>query len=343
MRLQDIAKKLKVSSSTVSRALNPATEHLISLPIRQKIQRFAAQAGFVPNRTARELVTGRAHAIGVILSTSFHSLFFADNLAKVLSGVYAALEESAAYGCKLVVLPRGKPFAEADQHVLRTGIDGLLISSQCDFSAKDLHGLASQLQERWKRPVVALNLEPQAGSRVSIVSFDNRTAAYQAVAWLAQKGHRNIGLISADNGSADVYERLKGCAQAFKDHRLPWPPAWRSEGDFSPAGGYQAALPLFQGRGPKPTALFCINDEMAIGAIRAVKALGLRCPQEVAVIGFDGLDAGEFLDPRLSTMRQPAEELARAGTKLLIDLIEGRQTAPVTLTLKAELVVRDSA
>jgi len=344
MTLLEIAAKLNVSPSTVSRALNPQMAGLISEPVRRKIQAYAAKTGYVPNKTAQELVRGRSQTIGVILSTSFNSLFFSDHLAKVQAGIHAVMETGTPYACKWVVLPRGKSLSEADQHVLSSGIDGLLISTICDFTAYKLQDLAYALEKRWKHPIVALNLTSNSSSGINTVSFSNRDAAYKAVRHLIQRGHENIGLIYADNGSADARERVAGYKKALSDHHVHVNSAWVERGDFSPQSGYQAAIELFNRKNAgKISALFCINDEMAIGAIRALKALRKRCPQDVAVMGFDGLTAGEYVDPRLSTIAQPSFEIARAGTQLVLDLIDGKETGPTHRTLPAELMIRDSA
>jgi DNA-binding LacI/PurR family transcriptional regulator len=334
---------MKVSHTTVSRALNPAKAHLISEPIRKKIQAYASRVRYVPNRTAQELVRGRSHTIGIILSTVFSSVFFSDYIAKVLSGIYAVLQENNEFGCKLIVLPRGSPLAESDTHILRTGIDGLLISSIGDFAAVEFERLARQLATRWNRPVVGLNMDCRPRRGLSVVSFSNREASREAVTHLIRKGHQRIALIWAENGSTDVRERIAGYREVLQEHRLVVEPELMVKGDFLTESGYRATLILMKADGPRPTAIFCINDEMAIGAMRALKALRLRCPEDIAVMGFDGLEIGKLLDPRLTTVRQPVKEIAQAGTKLLIDWLEGRQKGSVAIKIPAELVIRDSA
>jgi len=340
--LTEMASKLKVSHTTVSRALNPDKAHLISEPIRKRIQAYASRVRYVPNRTAQELVRGRSHTLGIILSTVFSSVFFSDYIAKVLSGIYAALQDNNRFGCKLIVLPRGSTLEESDAHILRTGVDGLLISSIGDFAAAQFERLARELAGRWKRPVVGLSMNCRPGRGLSVVSFSNREAAHEAVTHLIGKGHRRIGLIWAENGSEDVQERIAGYRDVLREHRLAIDPKLMVKGDFLTESGYRGTLALLK-EGRRPSAIFCVNDEMAIGAIRALKALRLRCPQDVAVMGFDGLDLGKFVDPRLTTVRQPVKEIAEAGAKLLIDLLEGRQKDSVALKLPAELIIRDSA
>ena len=108
--------------------------------------------------------------------------------------------------------------------------------------------------------------------------------------------------------------------------------------------GYDATIQLFKRpRAEKLTAVFCTNDEMAFGVLRALRVLRKRCPENVAVMGFDGLMAGEQVEPSLSTVKQPFFQTAKEGTRLLINLIEGRQKQSVQLTLPSQLIVRNSA
>jgi LacI family transcriptional regulator len=344
MTLLDLAKKLRVSPSTVSRALNPATSHLISDQVRSRIQGLAVESGYVPNRMAQNLVTGRTHTIGVILYSAFGSLFFDDYLARVQQGIYEALGHFPAYGCKLAILPRGKSLSEADQHLIGNGVDGILISTICDLTAERMRDLADSLERRWQRPTVVLNLDLPFKTRVSTVGFSNKDAAHKAVTHLLQRGHKRIGMIYTNDGSADVVERVKGYKQALADHQAPYDPLLTMEGHFTSPSGYKAALQLFKVKATaKMTALFCTNDEMAMGAIRALKVLRKPCPQQMAVMGFDGLIMGDYVTPRLSTVSQPMFEIAKTGTRLLLDLIEGRQKAPVHLTVPSQLQIRESA
>ncbi len=342
MTITEIAKALHISHSTVSRALNPARSHLISETVRLRIHQYALKMRYVPNRTAQELVRGRSHTIGVILSTVFSSVFFSDYLAKVLSGVYAVIEENCQYSCKLIVLPRDSNVQSADVHILRTGIDGLLISSIGDFAQDAFRRLSRQLASRWNRPVVVLGMEKQAIGGFSTVSFDNEEAARQAIRYLAQKGHRRIGVIWADNGSPDILQRLEGYRRALTELRLPISKELMAKGNLLTEGGFEAATHLLKKPGSRPTALVCVNDEMAIGAIQAVQAAGLQCPGDVAVMGFDGLEVGRLLVPSLTTIRQPVSEMAEEGARHLIELIEGNKKV-CEIRLSAELIPRNSA
>lgn len=342
MTILDIAKRLKLSHTTVSRALNPEKQHLISEATRKKVADLAKQMNFVPNRAARDLVTGKTHAIGVLLPTMFNSLFFNEQLARTLNGVYHVLgTENNRYNCKLIILPTEGSLMGLDQRALSAGVDGLLISAQYDHFSNKAPYLPKGLLSQWKKPVVFINLVMKKVEGLSFVSFSNFEAARSAVTYLIKNGHRQIAIIQGRDALEDSRERFEGYLQALKDHRIPYRPAMSAHGIYTRDSGYQALIGLF-GSGQKPTAVFCTNDEMAMGAIEALKSLRIRCPQDVAVMGFDGLETGNYVDPRLTTVRQPSREIAETGTRLLIDLIEGKKKGPLRIEVPSEIVVRNS-
>jgi DNA-binding LacI/PurR family transcriptional regulator len=341
MNIHHVARKLRISVATVSRALNPATEHLVAEKTRRRVHKFAQQIGYVPNRTARELSTGKTRTIGLLLPNVLESLFFNDHLIKVLAGVYRVLDERNAYNCKIIILPKGKVLTDLDHQVLTSGLDGLLLSP---YSDPALYGaqFPKSLLRHWKHPVVVLNLNTNRLRRFSGVYQDQRDAARKAVTYLIQKGHRDIGMITGDPAFPEAIERYEGYRQALEEHGLTVRQSALGAGNFLAESGYNVTLGLL--RGPrKPTALFCANDEMAMGALRAISALRLRCPQDVAVMGFDGLDLGEYLQPRLTSLSQPMREVAETATRLLLDLVEGTVDGPVVRTVASHIIVRESA
>jgi DNA-binding LacI/PurR family transcriptional regulator len=243
-----------------------------------------------------------------------------------------------------VLLPRGKALNVVDHHLIGSGVDGLLISTLSDFNLLSLQEPVYAVERRWDRPIVALNIGTLKKSRISTVSFSNFQAAYMAVKHLIRKGHQRIGLIYTDDGAPDVVERVSAYKTALSDHRIAFDPTLVAEGAYLADSGYDAAIQILKRpESEGMTALFCTNDEMAFGALRALKILGKVCPNDIAVMGFDGLSAGELVEPALSSVEQPFFEIAKAGTNLLFDLIEGRQTKPIQQTTPTKLIIRDSA
>lgn len=363
MQIRDIAKSLKVSIATVSRALNSATESLVNPKTRKKIQGYAEKVRFVPSRTARGLSTGKSNTVGVILPTTFDSLFFNDHFTKVLAGLNKVLEAEHRFNCKLIVIPKGQSLERLEHLVFDSGVDGLLFSTSCDHALYSSHYFPKNLLAKWKRPVVVLGMKIKS-SYLSCLYSSNYEAAKSAVTYLVKKGHKRIGIITIDPPVPDSEERYRGYISALEAHNLPRDKNLVMKGKFIERGeshaklthphslglnldaiesGYESALKFFQPKGARPTAIFCANDEMALGALKALRSLGIRCPSDVAVMGFDGIEFGEFVEPRLTTVSQPTKEMAESGTRLLLDLIEGKVKGQVSKFVPMELLVRESA
>jgi DNA-binding LacI/PurR family transcriptional regulator len=342
MRLVDLARRLNVSHTTVSRALNPRRQHMISEALRRKIVELADKSDYRPERMASG--ASRTHTFGVVLPVFLSSVFFHDLIVKVMAGVYDVLRTARRYSCKVVFLPVEEGRAELDPRTLKDDMEGLLISSHCGPFVSRSNYLPPRLASYWRKPAVVLNLEFGLGADANYVTFDNLEAAYSAVTYLIKKGHRYIAFLQSRMDFEEMRRRREGYVRAHRDRIVPVHPSLlRPSLAPTEKGGFGATLSLFKQRPPWPTAIFTVNDEMAIGALRALEKLGKRCPQDVAVMGFDGLLVGEYVRPRLSTVAQPLREMAAEGTKLLIDLIEGRVKSPQSRVLSSELIIRESA
>jgi len=342
MDIRDVAKSLKISVATVSRALNSSTAHLVSEKTRRRIMEYVKEIGYIPDRAARALSTGRTQTLGLVLPNVLQSIFFNDYLIKVLAGVFTYLENNSRYTCQVIILPRGEVISQLNKEVFSAGLDGLLLSPYCDPA---LHGdnFPKTLLAKWKKPIVVLNWNTEEIKRFNCVYSDHREAAKKAVAYLIQKGHRKIAMIRGISINPEGNQRIEGYDQALSDHGLKLQKKWVLEGNFQMESGYEATLKLFKLSGPKPTALFCANDEMAIGALRALRALRISCPKDVAVLGFDGIEQGMFTEPQLTSMAQPTWDIANLATRILIDLLEDRVKGPVVQAVPSHLIIRESA
>jgi len=339
--LSDVARRLQLSVATVSRALKPTTAHLISEPVRRRIQTVATQMGLASYAGGRP-PSDRTYTLGVVITTDFHSHFYSDRLSKIVEGIHRTLKKYPRYGCKLVLISPGKSLSELDRYIAGSTVDGLLMSSQCDLSVDELYDLAERVQTLSHRPVAAMNLPLRKEKEITVVTFDNRKAAEKAVSHLIRKGRRHLGLLYADNNAEDIRERIEGFKQALERHRLPLHRNAMVPGDFSVASGERAGRDLLT-LYPRCDAIFCVNDEMAIGALSAIRRAGKKCPQDIAVMGFDGLASGALTLPPLSTVAQPLAEMAAVASQVLIDRIERKQSIGKPITLPATLVLRNSA
>lgn len=342
MKIRQVAKTLRLSVATVSRTLDPATEKLVADKTRRRVRQFVARIGYVPNRSARALSMGKTHTIGLVLPNVLESIFFNDYLSKILTGVHRVLDENPPYTCTIVILPQGRLIENIEQQVLESDIDGLLLSTYCDPA---LYGttLPSVILNRWKKPLVFLNQGGGLARKNSCVYFDNYEAARQAVTYLIQKGHKKIAMIQGDERFSETHLRFSGYQDVLNEHGLKEKKEWLAKGDFLNERGYKAALEFIKGKAAKPTAIFCANDEMAIGAIRALKTLKVKIPRDVAVMGFDGINLGSYVDPPLTSLLQPTSQIAEEATRLLLSFMEYRLRPPVFRAIPTKILVRGSA
>ncbi len=315
-KMEDIARIAGVSVSTVSRAL--AGSPKVTGDTRARIEAAVRQTGYVVNQVAQGLRLQRSRQLLVLLPTIANPFF-----AEVVQGVE---EEAgrAGYGV-LVGSTENDPGREAAlaRQLLTGGVDGLVL-----LTGRIPAGLAEQAATG---QIVAVS-ETIPGSHLPTVAIDNEAAAAAAVAHLLALGHRRIAHIGGPPGNVLTTQRAHGWRKALAKGGIEDPPVF---GDFTMASG-EAAMAALLGRAPRPTAVFCANDEMAIGAMKAARATGLRVPQDLSLVGFDDISFAAFTDPPLTTIRQPRREFGRAAVAALLHPRTRR--API----RHDLVIRAS-
>ena len=177
---------------------------------------------------------------------------------------------------------------------------------------------------------------------VPTVCIDNVRAAEDAVNHLIELGHRDIAFINGPKDSPLCRDRLKGYRQAMKSAGLSVPSGWIRNGDFSLRSGHQRMSAILE-EVEKPSAVFCANDEMAIGAMQAARETGLKLPKELSVIGFDDIEIAEYAHPTLSTVHQPREQMGEQAMRLMLDILDKRAHIGSRIVLSHELIPRDSS
>ena len=176
---------------------------------------------------------------------------------------------------------------------------------------------------------------------LSSVTTDDEEAAYQVIRFLAGQGHRHIGVLGGNWSCTQIsYRRVQGCQRAFERLDLPFDAQRCEPCRYSFADAYDTTKRLLK-RCPELTALFCISDVMAIGAIRAIRDLGRRVPEDISVVGYDGIPLGQFSLPRLATVRQDTQLLAEQGVELLLGSLQ-RRRAPVHGVAPFQLIPGES-
>ncbi|GIX21847.1 MAG: DNA-binding transcriptional regulator CytR [Gammaproteobacteria bacterium] len=321
--IREVARLAGVSVATVSRALSHPEK--VAPATLEKVQAAIAELDYRPNMLARNFRQARAFAI-VVLVPDLSNSFFAT--------VIRAIEDRAQQRGYVVLLGDTRDSRVRERSCLR------LVETRLADGVIQLSPHATAHPDRDEiLCVYACGCENTPAPSVRI---DNVRAARTVVEHLLALGHRRIGVISGLRDNPHSRDRLKGYKQALRAAGLAFEPSWVAEGDFTLASGLEAARRLLARREARPTALFCMNDEMAIGALRAAKTLGLEVPKQLSVTGFDDIRYAPYTDPPLTTVAQPAEAMGRAAADLLLDRIEQRAGDNELVVLPFEFIVRGS-
>lgn len=322
--IKDIAKAAGVSHSTVSRALsdNP----LVAEATRSRIHKIAQDLGYTPDAIARGLVTQHTRTVGVIVTT------IADPFAGELFRGIEAIAGPQGYRVFL-----GTSHADPDREVslvrgLREWrVDGVIVA------ASRVGALYMPLLKEIGVPLVLINSQHE-GPFIHSVAVDNYESAVRAVQHLIQLKHRVIGYLGGPADHASQRERLEGYQRALENAGISFDSSLVIAGNGRADSGTQATQLL--ARSPEMTALFCYNDMTAIGAMQALKKAGRHVPDDISIVGFDDIELASYMDPALTTVHQPKDQMGKMAMWMLIDLLNGKSVTNVTVTGK--LVVRDS-
>ena len=334
MTSKDVAKKAGVSRTTVSFVLNKVEGVKISKKTRMRVLQAAYKLGYVPDAAAQSLASGRSKTIGLILTRSPRQIASDTFLTQVL---YGLINEVRLHDMRLLL-----EFVE-DSHPRETYLD-LVGSKRIDgiiFSGPRFDDKALQALLEYGFPTVLMGKLPD--SAFHFVDIDNRAAARKAVTHLFNLGRTSIACITNANQSyTAAVERLQGYQEALEQFGLPYNADLVRYGDFDPESGYAQMSSLLK-NGHHPEAVFVASDVVAIGAMAAIRERNIRIPEDIALVGFDDVPLARFLDPPLTTIRLPAAEMARLASKLVIQLIQGKQPENSQILLETELIVRESS
>ena len=327
MTIRQIADLAGVSIATVSRVLNGRDD--VAPETREAVRQIIREHGYTANRSARGLSAGRTGLVGILVPMVFPAYF-----AGILAGASEALTER---DLPIALSPTG---GEHDREVsvidrLHGLTDGALIILP-EESGEELE----RLQDNGYRFVVIDPLMPLA-ERIPSVSAAHTSGADQAMQHLLELGHRRIAHIAGPRGWVATEDRRRGYHAALAAAGILPDPALTVETTPEIAHGQDAAGHLLNLPDP-PTAIFCFNDNNAIGAIQAARARGLRVPEDLSVVGFDDVEGATIVTPKLTTVRQPLAEMGRTGVSLLMRLLAGERFETLHVELATRLVVRES-
>ncbi len=333
VKLSDIAKKLNISLTTVSRALNDHSE--VSLKTKELVRKTAKEMGYVPNRMAQNLAMKKSHLISLLYDDYRESISYQSFTFEVIAGIRNYFGNTSY---DLIMVP------ESSKDKNRESLKNICMSRRVDglfvVGIRTDDSYISELKEDFI-PVVVIDY-PLSGKRISYVESDNIKGCELAVNYLVLKGHTNIAFINGHNLAAVSPVRFGGYKMALKKNGIPFRPELTIESDYTEEGGFRAAKRLLEEK-RNFSAVFAASDLMAVGAIKALQEENYRVPEDVAVIGFDDVFFAEYSHPGLTTVRQHKFELGYQGAKLLHKIIEHPDYIPKKKRIDVELIIRGSA
>ncbi|MEU0025002.1 LacI family DNA-binding transcriptional regulator [Streptomyces sp. NPDC006335] len=329
--IHDVAREAGVSRGTVSRFLNGG--HYVSPAARRSVEAAIKKTGYVVNRHARSLSTGRSDSVAFLLTEPQEKFFEDPNFNILLRG---CTERLAQHDIPLLLM-----LAESDddrrrltRYITSGHVDGVLLLSNHsgDPVAAELHDAGI--------PLVVCGKPIGRGTKVSYVAAADREGAQDMVRHLLAGGRRRVGMVTGPLDMPGGPDRLAGYRDVLAEAGLPYDPALVVEGDFRRSGGERAARRLLA-QAPDMDAVFVASDLMALGVVGVLQQAGRSVPDDIAVGGFDDSPAATAITPALTTMRQPFDRISAEMVRMLLAQIAGEDTAGVILP--TELVVRDSA
>ena len=325
--VKDVAARCGVSFQTTSKVLNGGGS--VSDATRARILKAASDLGYVPNLQARSLVMQRTRTIGLITGD-----FSDPGLSRCLAGAEQEARRQG-YGLMLTSIePEGSGTEYALPAMMERRVDGILLAApQMEEDRALGHVLDPTL------PVVSVNHIP--GGSVTTVSADDEQAGYLATRHLLEQGHRVIGALTGVRGLRATQSRLRGYRRALEEAEADIAAGLVEEAGVDVAGG-AAALPRLFDRRPDVSAVFCHHDLIAVGAFKALRALGRHVPDDCSVVGCDGLDSAAYTSPPLTTVRVPFYDIGVEAMRILLQLVGGGQASHSMVVVPVHLIVRSS-
>lgn len=324
--IKDIAKLAGVSHTTVSRALNDSP--LIKDETKRMIKEIAETLEYVPDRNARALVSAKSNNIGL-----FFSSITVGTSGSFFQEIVSGISEETHHNYNLVInaIDRYENYSE----ISKNNYNGIILVSQ---SRKD----DTFIREIIKKgiPIVVINRDVRDIKVINILS-DDETGVYDGVSYLIRRGHKQIGFIQGRETFESSKLRKQGYIRALHDHTIESSESFVVAGEYTMAGGYKAMGKLLQLKS-YPTAVFCANDDMAFGAVKAIKEVGLEIPKDIAIMGFDDSLFAQYMTPPLTTIKRPIDEISRVGIKLLFQVMEGQDIKIEKIYKPSTLVNRQS-
>lgn len=322
---RDVARVAGVSQATVSRVLHKSPR--VSPETRQRVLDALAQTGYAPNGMARAMRTRRNHSVGVVVSRITNPFY--PEVIETLS------EELDAFDQKMILWnSEGAGEVSAIEAIRQRLVDGVIFTTATQQSRAVREALS------WNGPIVLMNRGLE-GAPCDQVMSDNETGGKRVAEYLTGFDHERIALIGGPSQASTAVERERGFCDGLAAVGLDLPPEFSLHGDFSHEHGARAMTRLLELPEP-PTAVFCVNDLTAFGALDAARARSVRVPNDLWVVGYDDIRMASWAAFDLTTVRQPIPDMVRLSVNLLLDRIENPSRVPQLHQFPSHLIVRGS-
>ena len=324
--LKDVAKKAGVSTATVSYVLNGRLDK-VGPEVTKRVQEVMKELGYQPNMMARALRSRKRNIIGVLSEdvTTFQ-------VSSILKGINQAADEmkyqiilgdlalsDKIWNGRIQDYSQVISYQEEIQEKLNifraAGVSGVIYVGMHN---RDVSGLLNT-----DMPLVYAYCYTKEEEDIT-VDCDNQVISCQLVEKMLHKGHRRIGLISGPVDSIPTYRRMMGYQEALMQSGITFDPSLIAYGNWSDGSGYTACMELLALENP-PTAIYCMNDWMALGAMKALKEKNIAVPRQVEIAGFDDIDLCGFVEPPLTSVELPMTEIGREAAQIVVDLIHGKK------------------
>ena len=332
--MRDVARLANVSQSTVSRVLNGADSRIpIGDETRQRVMEAVETLGYQPNLHAGSLRGQKTRMIAIMIADLSNPFYHP--MVRAAQDVAVSRRYDVMIANSDHILEREQHFMES---VMRRPVDGVIMVP--------IHLSDDDLDTFIQRTGTALAVLGQhvRHPEVDVVFGNDDLITYDAITWLyTVKGHETIGFIGVTGSISAAARRFQAYTSALEDAGLRFRPNLVQLGDWSPESGYKAMQRILDGT-TTPTAVFVCNDLMAVGAIDAITARGLRVPDDIAIVGFDDIPAASWIRPRLTTIAQFPKQMGHALATMLFERLEGLVTGPGRrVEVSCRLIERESA
>ncbi len=325
MTIKQIAELANVSSATVSKVMNGKDQN-ISQATRQRVLKIIEEEGYIPNGIAKSLKVKSTKTIGIILPDVMN-LFFSE----IARGA-EDMAEAKGYSIIICNTDNNEKKEQKYLHILQEKmVDGIIVTAT-ESSSNNIFG-------RFKTPMVLVDRDIDFGNKLGLIVVDNVEPAYEATKHLIDKGCKRIAFISSVKINKPSVNRYIGYEKALLEAGQTIDEDLVFLDRFSIESGYLGAKKILKDH--KVDGIFCGNDLIAMGALKEIKERGLRVPEDIKIVGFDDISISRYVDPPLTTVKQPIYEMGNEAVNMLVDIIEAREV-DMKRTLKAYLVERQS-